>query len=47
MIDEEGQQLGIMAPTEAVRIAHERDLDLVEISPTAQPPKSDRSHVVL
>ncbi len=38
MIDEEGQQLGIMAPTEAMRIARERDLDLVEISPTAQPP---------
>jgi translation initiation factor IF-3 len=38
VIDEEGQQLGIMAPTEAMRIARERDLDLVEISPTAQPP---------
>jgi translation initiation factor IF-3 len=38
VIDEEGQQLGIMAPTEAMRIAQERSLDLVEISPTAQPP---------
>jgi translation initiation factor IF-3 len=38
VIDEEGQQLGILPPAEAMRIAHERDLDLVEISPTAQPP---------
>jgi translation initiation factor IF-3 len=38
VIDEEGQQLGILPPAEAMRIARERDLDLVEISPTAQPP---------
>lgn len=38
MIDEEGQQLGILPPFEAMRIARERDLDLVEVSPTAQPP---------
>jgi translation initiation factor IF-3 len=38
VIDEEGQQLGILAPFEAMRIARERDLDLVEVSPTAQPP---------
>ena len=38
MIDDEGQQLGIMQPFEAVRKAREKNLDLVEISPTAQPP---------
>lgn len=38
MIDEVGQQLGILQPFEAMKIARERDLDLVEVSPTAQPP---------
>src|SRR5260370_17663144 len=37
-IDEEGAQLGVMQPYEAVRLARERGLDLVEISPTADPP---------
>lgn len=38
MIDEDGKQLGILAPHEALKIALEKDLDLVEVSPTAQPP---------
>jgi translation initiation factor IF-3 len=38
VIDEEGNQLGILPPFEALKVARERDLDLVEISPTAQPP---------
>jgi translation initiation factor IF-3 len=38
VIDENGQQLGILAPFEALKIARERGLDLVEVSPTAQPP---------
>jgi translation initiation factor IF-3 len=38
VIDGEGGQLGIMAPFEALKIARERNLDLVEISPNAQPP---------
>ena len=38
MIDEDGGMLGIMPPYEAVRKAREKSLDLVEISPTAQPP---------
>ena len=38
MIDDEGEQLGIMAPFEALKKAREKNLDLVEISPTAQPP---------
>ncbi|MCI2098588.1 MAG: translation initiation factor IF-3 [Succiniclasticum sp.] len=38
VIDENGQQLGIMATRDAVRIAEEHHLDLVEISPQARPP---------
>jgi translation initiation factor IF-3 len=38
VIDEEGAQLGVMQPFEAVKMARERGLDLVEISPTADPP---------
>jgi translation initiation factor IF-3 len=38
VIDEEGGQLGVMQPFEAVRMAKEKGLDLVEISPTADPP---------
>ena len=33
-----GNQLGIMPPYEAIKKAREKNLDLVEISPTAQPP---------
>jgi translation initiation factor IF-3 len=38
VIDEEGGQLGVMQPYEAIKMARERGLDLVEISPTADPP---------
>ena len=38
VIDDESGQLGIMPPFEAVKKARERGLDLVEISPTANPP---------
>ena len=38
MIDENGEQLGVMPPFEALKIARERSLDLVEISPNAVPP---------
>jgi translation initiation factor IF-3 len=38
VIDETGQQLGIMAPPQAIAIARQKGLDLVEISPTAVPP---------
>ncbi len=38
MIDEKGEQLGILPPFEALKIARERGLDLVEVSPTAVPP---------
>ena len=38
MIDSDGAQLGVMAPEEALRIAQQRELDLVEVAPTASPP---------
>ena len=38
VIDENGVQLGILAPYEALRTARERGLDLVEVSPNAIPP---------
>lgn len=38
VIDDAGEQLGIMAPFEALKIARERGLDLVEVSPNAVPP---------
>lgn len=38
VIDDSGTQLGIMPPGEALKIARQQDLDLVEISPTAVPP---------
>ncbi|MEQ6291756.1 translation initiation factor IF-3 [Vogesella sp. GCM10023246] len=38
LVGEEGEQLGIVSVREALALAEERDVDLVEISPTAQPP---------
>src|SRR6195952_5438722 len=38
VIDENGEQLGVMAPFDALKMARERSLDLVEISPNAVPP---------
>lgn len=38
LIAEDGTQLGIMPLEEAMNIAIEKDLDLVKISPTANPP---------
>ena len=38
VIGAEGEQIGIMPPFEALKLAREKNLDLVEISPTAQPP---------
>jgi translation initiation factor IF-3 len=37
-IDSDGAQLGIMTPSEALRIAEEKDLDLVLVSESADPP---------
>jgi translation initiation factor IF-3 len=38
VIDEEGKQLGIMPPFEALKLARGQGLDLVEVAPTASPP---------
>tara|TARA_B100001123_G_scaffold29932_2_gene31490 strand:- start:582 stop:1079 length:498 start_codon:yes stop_codon:yes gene_type:complete len=38
VIDDTGEQLGIMSPQQALVIARDKGLDLVEISPTANPP---------
>lgn len=38
VVDESGKQVGVMTKSEALRIAGERGLDLVEIAPTAKPP---------
>jgi len=38
VIDEAGQQLGILTPQRALEIARERGFDLVEVAPQANPP---------
>jgi translation initiation factor IF-3 len=38
VIDDEGQQLGVMPTADALALAQERGLDLVEVAPTAVPP---------
>ena len=38
IIDDEGQQLGVMPTFEALALAQEKGLDLVEVAPTAVPP---------
>src|SRR5260370_24555641 len=38
VIDADGNQLGVIAPFEALKRAREQNLDLVEISPNAVPP---------
>ena len=38
LIDEEGNQKGIVPTLEALKLARDSDLDLVEVSPNANPP---------
>lgn len=38
LIDDEGEQKGIVPTIEALRMARDLDLDLVEVSPNANPP---------
>ncbi len=38
VIGEDGKQIGIMRVSDALKIAYERGLDLVEVSPEANPP---------
>jgi translation initiation factor IF-3 len=37
-VGDKGEQLGIMAPVQALEIARKRSLDLVEVAPTSVPP---------
>ncbi len=38
VIDEDGSQIGVLSRAEALQLASDRELDLVEISPDANPP---------
>ena len=38
VIEEEGQQLGVMSPKDAMKLAREAEVDLVKIAPSAKPP---------
>ena len=38
LIDDEGNQLGIVPTNQALNMAKDKDLDLVEVSPNANPP---------
>lgn len=38
VVDEEGRNLGVFSLSEALKLAQERDLDLIETAPNATPP---------
>lgn len=38
MIDEKGEMLGVLSKSEALKVAQDAGLDLVEVSPNAEPP---------
>ncbi|RBH42580.1 translation initiation factor IF-3, partial [Pseudomonas sp. MWU13-2860] len=38
LVGKEGEQIGVVSLREAMALAEEGDVDLVEMSPTAQPP---------
>lgn len=38
LVDEEGNQLGVMPTSQAMSLAEQRGLDLVEVAPSARPP---------
>lgn len=38
LIDADGKQVGVLPTKEALKLAEERELDLVEVSPSAVPP---------
>ena len=38
VIDDSGKQIGVLSKEEALQMAYDQDLDLVEISPDANPP---------
>jgi translation initiation factor IF-3 len=38
LVDEEGQQIGVVPTKEALKMSEERGVDLVEVAPNAKPP---------
>lgn len=38
LVSDDGEQMGIVAVRDAIKIAQEKGLDLVEVAPSAQPP---------
>lgn len=38
VIDDEGKNVGVLKREEAIRLALKREMDLIEVAPTAQPP---------
>lgn len=38
LLDEEGKQIGVVSKIEALQLAKERNIDVVEIAPNAKPP---------
>ena len=38
VVDDDGEQLGTMQTSEAIQLAQEKGLDLVEVAPAAKPP---------
>ena len=45
VIGDDGEQLGIMSAEAAMKIAEEKELDLVKISPMAKPPVLSLIHI--
>src|SRR5258708_19555253 len=44
LVGPDGQQVGIVSIQDALRLAQESDLDLVEIAPTSPPPLANLMH---
>ena len=38
LVDEDGKQIGVIPTAEALQMAQDRDLDLVEVAPDYRPP---------
>src|SRR5687767_11540728 len=38
LVDEDGKQIGVIETKQALQMAQERDLDLVEVAPDSRPP---------
>ena len=38
LVDEDGKQIGVIPTQEALKLAQDRDLDLVEVAPDSRPP---------